>query len=61
MKDAIWFDVKETLQGTLGANNFKNWIEPLDLHDLSGGIATFHVPTNFFGNYVSQNFGDQIL
>lgn len=61
MKDAIWSDVKETLQGTLGANNFKNWIEPLDLHDLSGGIATFHVPTNFFGNYVSQNFGDQIL
>ncbi|WP_377510269.1 chromosomal replication initiator protein DnaA [Octadecabacter sp. R77987] len=61
MKDAIWSDVKETLQGTLGANNFKNWIEPLDLYDLSGGIATFHVPTNFFGNYVSQNFGDQIL
>ena len=25
------------------------------------GVALFHVPTNFLGNYVSQNFGDLIL
>ncbi|MFT5743777.1 MAG: chromosomal replication initiator protein [Paracoccaceae bacterium] len=61
MKDAVWVDVKETLQGAVGGNNFKNWIEPLHLHELAQGVATFHVPTNFFGNYVAQNFGDQIL
>lgn len=28
---------------------------------VASGIATLHVPTNFFGNYVSQNFSDLIL
>ena len=61
MTNDIWAKVLKTLQGALGANNFSNWIEPLEFTHLSGGVATFHVPTNFIGNYVSQNFGDQII
>ncbi len=61
MTKDTWHQVKESLKNSVGANSFKNWIEPLDLSDVSNGIATFHVPTNFMGNYVSQNFGDQIL
>ncbi len=61
MTNDIWAKVLKTLQGALGANNFSNWIEPLEFAQLAGGVATFHVPTNFIGNYVSQNFGDQII
>ncbi|WP_108814015.1 chromosomal replication initiator protein DnaA [Loktanella sp. Alg231-35] len=61
MSKAIWADVLATLKGALGANNFSNWIEPLELTRLSDGVAVFDVPTNFIGNYVSQNFGDHII
>ncbi len=61
MSKAIWAEVLATLKGALGANNFSNWIEPLELTRLSDGVAIFDVPTNFIGNYVSQNFGDQII
>ncbi|MBQ2261870.1 MAG: chromosomal replication initiator protein DnaA [Loktanella sp.] len=61
MTNDIWANVLDTLKGALGANNFSNWIEPLEFSQLTGGVAVFHVPTNFIGNYVSQNFGDQII
>ncbi len=61
MTNDIWAKVLAALKGALGANNFSNWIEPLEFTQLAGGVATFDVPTNFIGNYVSQNFGDQII
>ena len=61
MTNEIWGDVREILRGTLGANSYSNWIEPLEFSKLGDGVAIFHVPTNFIGNYVAQNFGDQIL
>ena len=61
MTNEIWVKVLEALKGALGANNFSNWIEPLEFSQTSGGVAHFNVPTNFMGDYVSRNFGDQIL
>jgi chromosomal replication initiator protein len=61
MTNDIWAKVLLALRGALGANNFSNWIEPLEFSQFSAGVATFHVPTNFIGNYVAQNFGDQII
>ncbi|WP_439155729.1 chromosomal replication initiator protein DnaA [Yoonia sp.] len=61
MTNDVWGRVLDALRGALGAHNFSNWIEPLEFSQLTGGVATFHVPTNFIGNYVSQNFGDQII
>ncbi len=61
MTNDNWARVLTTLKGALGANNYSSWIEPLEFSQLSGGVAVFHVPTNFIGNYVSQNFGDQII
>ena len=46
---------------TVGQNNYKAWIEPLEFADIQDGVATFNVPTNFIGNYVSQNFGDLLI
>ncbi|MEL6594715.1 MAG: chromosomal replication initiator protein DnaA [Pseudomonadota bacterium] len=61
MTDEKWGQVRVNLIKTVGQNNYRNWIEPLEFSALDDGIATFFVPTNFMGNYVSQNFGDQIL
>jgi chromosomal replication initiator protein len=56
-----WGQLKQTLLETVGQNNFKNWIEPLQLDTIAEGVATFSAPTSFLGNYVSQNFGELIL
>ncbi|MEP1767207.1 MAG: chromosomal replication initiator protein DnaA [Sulfitobacter sp.] len=56
-----WGSVKQRLLKTVGQNNYTTWIDPLTLGDSHSGIATIHVPTTFFGNYVSQNFSDLIL
>ena len=57
----IWDIAADRLLKTLGHNNFKSWIEPLQFINNSGGTVEFSVPTSFFGNYVLQHFGDQIL
>ena len=61
MTNSNWAEVLNTLKGVLGANSFSNWIEPLEFAECANGVAVFDVPTNFIGNYVSQNFGEQIL
>ncbi|OIQ28252.1 MAG: chromosomal replication initiation protein DnaA [Alphaproteobacteria bacterium MedPE-SWcel] len=61
MTDDTWGQLRQRLLKTVGKNNFTTWIEPLEFAQVDGGVATFHVPTNFMGNYVSQNFADLIL
>lgn len=56
-----WGEIKQRLLKTVGQNNYTTWIEPMAPGPVSEGIATLFVPTNFFGNYVSQNFSDLIL
>ena len=61
MDNGTWGQIKETLAGAVGQNNFTNWIEPLEFASLDSGIATFYVPTNFMGDWVQRNFGENIL
>jgi chromosomal replication initiator protein len=61
MNNDTWGRVKEQLLHSIGKDAFKNWIEPLELEDVLNGVAQFAVPTTFFGNWVSRNYGDQIL
>ena len=61
MKKEKWGQLRQRLLKTVGQNNYKNWIEPIEFHSAENGVATFDVPTNFLGNYVSQNFSDVIL
>ena len=56
-----WGQLRQRLLKTVGQNNYTTWIEPIEFRAASDGIATFDVPTNFLGNYVSQNFADLIL
>ncbi len=62
MTDDTWGQIREELRDTVGTNNYVNWIEPLEFDALDDdGVATFLVPTQFMGNWVSRNFGEQIL
>ena len=56
-----WSQLQQTLSKTVGEHNFSNWIVPLQFSNVEDGIAIFNVPTDFLGNYVSQNFGDLLL
>ena len=61
MTNEKWGQLRQRLIKTVGQNNYKNWIEPIEYHGTENGVATFDVPTNFLGNYVNQNFADVIL
>ena len=61
MTQEQWGKLKQRLRDSVGQNNFRAWIEPLEFSGIANGVATFEVPTNFLGSYVSQNFGDLIL
>ncbi|MEQ5869132.1 chromosomal replication initiator protein DnaA [Sagittula sp. NFXS13] len=57
-----WGALQEQICKTIGQNNYKTWIEPLRFRGVNDdGIMTLQAPTNFFGTYVSQNFGDMLL
>merc|ERR1711969_461653 len=57
-----WGALQDQLSSTIGENNYKTWIQPIEFHCIEpGGIAVFNVPTNFIGTYVSQNFGELLL
>lgn len=57
-----WGALQNGLCKTIGEHNYKTWIAPLRYVDVdSDGLARFQAPTNFFGTYVSQNYGDLIL
>jgi len=60
MSDELWGAVRQKLQESIGDNNYSTWIEPLVFSELRDGVATFSVPTQFIGNWVRQNFSDQI-
>jgi len=61
MIEETWGNIRGELLKSVGKNNYANWIEPLEFSALADGVATFLVPTQFMGNWVSRNFGEQIL
>ena len=60
MDDKIWTKLKISLRKSIGENNFNNWLSPINFSYVDEDVAVFTVPTNFLGNYVSQNWGELI-
>ena len=60
MDDKIWTKLKISLKKSVGENNFNNWLSPINFSYVDEDMAVFTVPTNFLGNYVSQNWGELI-
>ena len=61
MDDIKWTELKNSLKKSIGENNFNNWLSPVEFSHIEDDVAIFLVPTNFLGNYVSQNFGEIIV
>ena len=61
MDDIKWTKLKISLKKSIGENNFNNWLSPVEFSHIEDDVAIFLVPTNFLGNYVSQNFGEIIV
>jgi chromosomal replication initiator protein len=61
MASLVWVRIREALAKRIGRNNYVSWIEPLVLQGLDEGVATFEVPTNFFGDWIKRNFNDHIV
>jgi len=61
MATESWGHVRNDLMRAIGKDAFKNWIEPLEVIKDADGVVTFSVPTNFFGDWVSRNYGDRIV
>ncbi len=57
-----WGALQGDLCRTVGENNYKTWLEPLHFNGTNAdGVVSLTAPTNFFGTYVSQNYGDLLL
>ena len=61
MFDDMWGEICEELKSQYGENNFKTWIAPLKLIGISEGVAEFAVATSFSGDWVSRNYGEEII
>ncbi|MGB8623677.1 MAG: chromosomal replication initiator protein DnaA [Paracoccaceae bacterium] len=61
MTEENWGTICKDIQESIGENNFTTWIKPLELRGLRDGVAHFNVPTSFVADWVSRNFGDEIL
>jgi chromosomal replication initiator protein len=61
MDDRQWTELKISLKKSIGENNFNNWLSPINFSHVEEDVAIFKVPTNFLGNYVSQNFSEIIV
>lgn len=61
MTNDTWGQVQNALLRSVGEDNYKTWIRPLEFAACEDGVARFNVPTNFIGNWVNRNYADQIL
>ncbi len=61
MTKDIWGRIRSELRNSLGKDEFKSWIDPLEFINADGRVARFSAPTSFIGNWVSRNYGDMIL
>ncbi|NPD17526.1 chromosomal replication initiator protein DnaA [Xinfangfangia sp. D13-10-4-6] len=60
MTNDTWGQIREALIHRIGQHNYKTWIEPLRLSHLNEGVASFEVPTPFFGDWVQRNYAEHI-
>jgi chromosomal replication initiator protein len=61
MTDTAWAQVQTGIQRDIGEHNFKAWIAPLDFREIEARTLHLASPTDFIGNWVTQNFQDVIL
>ena len=62
MTNDQWVALQDKICKAVGQNNYKTWIAPLCFVETSSdGVVLLQAPTNFFKNYVAQNYGEALL
>ncbi|WP_238366328.1 chromosomal replication initiator protein DnaA [Mesobacterium pallidum] len=61
MTQEQWGALQNSIRESLGPSTYTTWIEPLEFQGVDNGVVSFGVPTSFFGNYVSQHYGEMLL
>ncbi|MEM8788651.1 MAG: chromosomal replication initiator protein DnaA [Pseudomonadota bacterium] len=61
MTNEIWENIRSILVSLLGESAFTTWIEPLKFDRYERGVTYLTAPNSFIGNWVSQNYGEQIM
>ncbi|MCC7320152.1 MAG: chromosomal replication initiator protein DnaA [Rubellimicrobium sp.] len=61
MTSELWGTVRDELRASVGANNWRHWIEPIGFQSVEDQVLNLRAPTHFIGTYVTQNYGEQIL
>ena len=61
MEKDEWLKVKEFVKSNIGESAHTNWIQPIQLKEITGSVAKFKVPTRFIGTWVHRNYGDHII
>jgi chromosomal replication initiator protein len=56
----VWVRVRAALQGQIGKDACRNWIDPLVYLGSDLGVGRFAAPTSFIGTWVSRNYGETI-
>lgn len=56
----VWGRVRAALQGQIGQDACRNWIDPLVYLGTNVGVGRFAAPTGFIGTWVSRTYGEAI-
>ena len=57
---ASWTRVRDRLRSEYGEATFKNWLNRLDVADLSGDSLVLSAPSRFMRDWVTPRYGDRI-
>ena len=57
----LWESALSTLRGRLSEENYRTWLEPVQLDRLEGGTVTLRIPNRFYADWISTHYLDLIL
>ena len=57
----LWTSALATLRARLSEENFRTWLEPVQLESLTGRTVTLRIPNRFYADWISSHYLDLIL
>jgi chromosomal replication initiator protein len=57
----LWESALASLRDRLSEENFRTWLEPVQLEQLEGQTVTLRIPNRFYADWISSHYLDLIL
>ncbi len=57
----LWESALSTLRPRLSEENYRTWLEPLQLEGMEDGKVTLRIPNRFYADWISSHYLDLIL